>query len=234
MSDTSVRTITLYSMDGVLAKTVPYTPILSGTTAFPSGQTGIDASFDITIVNNVYVAVLRGTPTGYTTGNTLIFKGSRFNASNSTLFKDDLHDAIITATSPNFQSFRLNGNPFVYWGDVKFEIPTVKNLVYADYVNSNNIYTPSSGVICQIPEFINDGITTGGLSYWRYLITDKQNDIPDHLVVSKLTPKSYNSLTVKFYDLKGQPITYFRGPWTMEIILYSKENTNEPCSISSR
>jgi len=221
-----MRTISLTSTNGTLLRKYTHSSITDGVADYDSSVGGTNARFDISVINNKYNVKLNTTnftPNTYVTGDYLIYYGGRFSSTPTS--SSNNFNVTITATSPNFATFTVSGLPYQYYGQVKFTIPPIKNLIYAEWLAVSNF---AEDTFCQINEFVNGGIATNGLSYWRFISNQPTiNSIPDRLPITDLIPRTHNTLTINLYDITGTIITNFTGPWTIELVLYSKEILNE-------
>jgi len=211
MSDLSIRTLALCAQHGRPVRSFTHSTYTIDNTIYSVTSSGTGATFTITVVNGQYNVIQTGTISGYAIGDTFIIAGSNLNG------VDAFNDLYITAASTDLVNLTFTGVPFGYYNAIQFEIPPIKNMVYAEWKS-----TSYPGFLCRIDEFVNRGITNSGEPYWR-MLTQTKNRTVDRKKINRLIPKTYNRLTVTFLNLDGTPsFMPSINNWVLELVVYSK------------
>ena len=212
MSDLSIRTLALCAQHGRPVRSFTHSSYNIDDKKYRTSSTGgAGAIFTINVVNGQYAAVQVGNASNYAIGDTFTIGGGVLNGIGG------YNDLNITAASADLVNLTFTGFPFGYYNAIQFEIPPIKNMVYAEWKSTTN-----QSVLCRIDEFVNRGITHSGEPYWR-MLTFIQNNTVDRKKINRLIPKTYNRLTVTLLNLDGTPC-FMPSPnnWVLEIVVYSK------------
>lgn len=107
---------------------------------------------------------------------------------------------------------------------VSFNLANPLNSVVAiDWTNTDIFYQVSAQpCILTIDQLPNDNYTTGGISYFAYIL-GANNVYPRQFAPSMQPPRSYTQITIRLTDSTG---TLFTGltPWSLELEFIQKVN----------
>ena len=101
--------------------------------------------------------------------------------------------------------------------DYRVQIPSgPSQVVYIDLASSSLV-----GYLLKIDEFDNAGMTTSGVSYWRFpteMVSTRMAPYPDHL----LNPRAINSLSIHWRNPSGGVIGSSLAEHTIELDVWER------------